>query len=217
MPPSRPRKSEEPTVADLEHGRPTQSVSSLAIAEAESSQTDIPETRRSLEYADSTSHNYIYSKWWRKTVDKVPQPIARVAGKAVQWAKGPRPPQIYYIKPLLEPVQTFPIRGLSRIPKLARIGLLAVLFLLWIVLFGVILSKFGLPTNIGGFGAPVRLSCIARLWYAIHTRKYQRDNVLRIILGQILRVADSTVGIASHSMTQASHLAVQQTVLASKS
>lgn len=36
--------------------------------------------------------------------------------------------------------------------------------MLWLVIFGVILSNDSLPRDIGGFGPPIRLSCTARLW-----------------------------------------------------
>jgi hypothetical protein len=42
--------------------------------------------------------------------------------------------------------------------------------MLWLVLFGVLLSKDSLPSNIGGFGTPIRLSCTARLWCVLGRR-----------------------------------------------
>lgn len=54
---------------------------------------------------------------------------------------------------------------LGRLPKLIAIGTYGVACLLWAVLFGVIVSEASLPGDIGGFGAPVKLSCVAQLWY----------------------------------------------------
>jgi hypothetical protein len=166
--PESPRKSEDPTVIDLENGGDrSRTTSSLEIQGAGSSQNDTPGLRGSLEYQENTGA--VPAPWkrhWKTISSKIPQPIPRWSRKAVDWIKGPQPPQVLRVNPFFEKIQTFPIRIMSRMPKFARIAILFLTFVLWVVIFGVILSKFALPSNIGGFGTPVRLGCVSRLWYA---------------------------------------------------
>lgn len=155
-------KHHEPQVVDLEDGDDISR--SAPIELGESSKSITPDTRLSREYDQSDSQEHSSSRR-QKLWNRIPQPVARPLRKAVVWIKGPQPPTAHRIKPLFEPVQTFPARLLGRLPKALRFCVLFLAFFLWVVLFGVILSTFGFPKDIAGYGAPVRLSCINRLWY----------------------------------------------------
>ncbi|KAF1973955.1 hypothetical protein BU23DRAFT_463103 [Bimuria novae-zelandiae CBS 107.79] len=104
------------------------------------------------------------SPGWKGFKSKVPQPLARRAIRVWSWLKGDDSPQANRIIPFFENIQTFHTRQFARLPKLARACVFVCTFMLWLVIFGVILSKDSLPKNIAGFGAPVRLACAARLW-----------------------------------------------------
>jgi hypothetical protein len=165
MAPSRPlsqSKHHEPRIVDLDDRDNISREPPIELGE--SSDTVTPNTRLSQEYGDNTSQEHM--RWQRgKLWNHIPQRVAKPLRKAIDWIKGPQPPRAYAIVPLFEPVQMFPARLLARLPKAVRFGLLFLAFFLWVALFGVILSKFGFPTDIAGYGAPVRLSCIDRLWY----------------------------------------------------
>lgn len=121
--------------------------------------------RRSLEFEDrQPARRSFVTKTWRKAERKLPAPVTRWSRKAIGWIKGPEPPTVHRINPLLEPIQTFPARLVARLPNLVRFCLCVAAFILWLVLFGVIISDFSLPTNLAGYGAPVRLGCAAQLW-----------------------------------------------------
>jgi hypothetical protein len=90
--------------------------------------------------------------------------LARWSRKAVAWAQGPRPAKEYSITPFFERWQTLPTRLLARLPKWLRICSYGLLCILWTVIFAVVISDRSLPSDIGGFGAPVRLSCVNNLW-----------------------------------------------------
>lgn len=96
--------------------------------------------------------------------EKLPGPLTRGFRKVSAWIKGPEAPVLHRIVPLFEPVQTFPARLVARLPKTVRFCLFAVGFVLWVVLFGVIISSFSLPADLAGYGTPVRLGCAAQLW-----------------------------------------------------
>jgi hypothetical protein len=105
--------------------------------------------------------------WTRKLRDRTPAPVARWSRKVVEWGKGPKPPSRYTITPFLERWQTLPVRLLARLPEWMRICIYAAACVIWIVIFAVVISDGGLPSDIGGFGAPVKLSCVNNLWYGV--------------------------------------------------
>lgn len=121
--------------------------------------------RRSLDFEDRQPQRRTFIlKTWRRAERKLPAPVTRWSRKAIAWIKGPEAPVLHRINPLFEPVQTFPARLVARLPKPVRSSLFAAAFVLWVVIFGVIISDFSLPTNLAGYGAPVRLGCAAQLW-----------------------------------------------------
>ena len=122
--------------------------------------------RRSLDFEDrQLQQRSFVTKTLRKAERILPAPVTRWSRKAIAWIKGPEPPALHRISPLFEPVQTYPAHLVARLPSQARLCLFVTAFILWVVIFGVIISDFSLPTNIAGYGAPVRLSCAAQLWY----------------------------------------------------
>lgn len=114
--------------------------------------------------ASSPEKKWHESAAWKKVQDRIPAPIARHARRAVCWLKGGEAPKTNVIAPVLARIQTAHSWQFARLPQLARACLFICAFMLWLVVFGVVLSKNSLPGDIGGFGAPVRLSCTARLW-----------------------------------------------------
>ncbi|KAH7132068.1 hypothetical protein B0J11DRAFT_216237 [Dendryphion nanum] len=170
MLPNDPHSKRQPNVVDIEHGDRSRNASSLLMPEGGQSESITPDTRRSWESNNreqpSQSHsNTLWGKISGKISSKIPPPVVRRSRIVVKWIKGPQPHIVYRIDPFFEKIQTFPIRILSRLPKIVRFGLLFVAVLLWAVLFGVVLSSYGLPRDVGGFGAPLRLSCVTRLWW----------------------------------------------------
>jgi hypothetical protein len=121
--------------------------------------------RRSLEFEEyQPRQRSSITKAWEKAERRLPTPVTRWGRKAINWIKGPEPPTLHRINPLFEHIQTFPARLVARLSKSLRFCLFAAAFILWVVLFGVIISEYSLPTNIAGYGAPVRLGCVAQLW-----------------------------------------------------
>ncbi|XPT02110.1 hypothetical protein M3J09_011232 [Ascochyta lentis] len=121
--------------------------------------------RRSLEFEDHQPPRLSFAaRIWRKTERRLPAPVTRWSRKGIAWFKGPEAPVLHRINPLFEPIQTFPTRLVARLPKPVRFCLFAAAFVVWVVVFGVIISDFSLPTNLAGYGAPVKLGCAAQLW-----------------------------------------------------
>ena len=156
-------KHDEPRITDLEGG--DQTSHNIPVQPRHDLEPSTPDTRSSREYDGAGAQdNSAVDLRWKKIWNKIPQPVASRLRNTGRWFRGPQPPRIYRIKPLFEPIQTFPARFIGRLPKIVRFGLLFVIVALWIVLFAVVLSKRGFPTNFLGYGAPVRLSCTNRLW-----------------------------------------------------
>lgn len=119
--------------------------------------------QRSLERAHAHPRRSFVTKTWTRAERRLPPPLTRWTRKAIRWIKGPEP-TLHRIKPLLEPVQAFPAGIIAHLSKPIRFCIFAAAFVLWVVLFGVIISDFSLPADLAGYGAPVRLGCTAQLW-----------------------------------------------------
>ncbi|KAF2683460.1 hypothetical protein K458DRAFT_305534 [Lentithecium fluviatile CBS 122367] len=163
---SNPTSTRPPsTVRDVENGDGIDRSTTPRPFDEHPSEFATPDSRLSGEFAATrTRAQWRDSPRWKRVHDHIPPPLSRAGYKVAQWVRGPQPPKEYRIKPLFESVQTFPIRLLGRLPRLARICVYICAFMLWIIVFGVLLRKFGLPNDFVGFGTPVRLSCVARLW-----------------------------------------------------
>ncbi|KAG9231783.1 hypothetical protein BJ875DRAFT_468510 [Amylocarpus encephaloides] len=114
-----------------------------------------PPTPRFMQ--DQTSYKY-----WRW----VPVPIRRVSKATVKWAKGPNPPQIHTITPLLASVQELPIRLLDRYvsKRRHRIVLLIAYYLVWVSTFALVKRESTFATEIEGWGAPGNIGCGNTYW-----------------------------------------------------
>lgn len=165
MPFRKPRATAEPTFTDIEQGRRHENDASQSSTGADSSENDTSESRGSSGDLDRPGSKL--AAQWETLRGRLPAPIVRYTGKAVEWIRGPQPPKTYRIDPLFENIQTLPIRLLGRLPKIPRLAILFLAFVIWVVVFGVIISGRGLPADIGGFGRPVRLACTTRLWYVL--------------------------------------------------
>ena len=106
--------------------------------------------------------------WQRKMEQYTPAPVACWARKASEWAKGPKPQhKKYAIHAWGEHWQTLPARLLGQVPKWTRVCIYGIACITWIVIFALVISDGALPSDIGGFGAPVKLSCVNNLWYGL--------------------------------------------------
>jgi hypothetical protein len=154
---------------DVEHGHGdhiTPSTLSSRTPDEPRSKAATPTPRRSLEIEETAPHHRpCHTRHtWARLEAKLPAPIARCSRAVVNWTRGPEPPRFYRIAPLFERIQTFPARWLARLPPWLLICMYIAVFVVWAVLFAVILTNYSLPSNIGGFGAPVTLSCVTNLW-----------------------------------------------------
>lgn len=84
---------------------------------------------------------------------------------------GPRTPRQFRIVPVLETLQTAPLRLVDRVlpTRKHRWAALILLHLLWGAIFLTILHRSVVGPEMGEYGTPVRLSCRARLW-CVHER-----------------------------------------------
>lgn len=172
--------------------------------------------RRSLDFEDGQPvQRSFVTKTWRKAEQRLPAPVTRWSRKAVAWIKGPELHVSHRINPLFEPVQTYPAHLIARLPKPVRFCLFAAAFILWVVLFGVIISDFSLPTNLAGYGAPVKLGCTAQLWSVID--EIEVSVTVLTTPGPMHKVAAWTDGIAFLSTTLHLRSTAQQTAQAPKS
>lgn len=82
------------------------------------------------------------------------------------WIRGPQSPRKYKINPVLPSLQTASIRLVDRyLPsRRAKIYALLIAHGIWALLFFSILHSSVAGPEVPGYGNPVRLSCVSRLW-----------------------------------------------------
>lgn len=148
--------------ADLEDGLPdnpididesTQTTQLLPLDEI--SDDNSPPTPRFLQ----DERGYRHMRW-------IPVPIRRMGRAIAHWAKGPSPPHIHTIQPLLPEIQEAPIRLLNLyFPKRKhKILLLIAYYFCWIISFGLVLRQGTIVTEIDGYGAPEEIGCGNTYW-----------------------------------------------------
>jgi len=104
--------------------------------------------------------------WTDRMNDRVPPRLIRYWKATVTWVKGPKPPRIFSITPILPGVQHAPLNLLDRLaPKRAhKVCLLIAFYLSWALAFGLIMWKSSFASDVPGYGAPTRLWCGATFW-----------------------------------------------------
>ncbi|CAI6341764.1 unnamed protein product [Periconia digitata] len=158
-------KTVPPHAVDVEHGSRIELGSSRVWSGEDNSINASPQNYGN---GEGVSPRAQQDQWyntprWRAFKSKIPSPLTRCTRTISNWMKGPQPSRRHRITPLWEPVQTFHIR-LVRLPRLFKVCIFVCAFMLWLVVFGVLLDTHGLPDDIAGFGAPVKLSCTNKLW-----------------------------------------------------
>jgi hypothetical protein len=103
--------------------------------------------------------SYKYMKW-------VPVPVRRISKALAIWAKGPNPPHIHTIRPVLPSIQELPIRLLDQyiLKRRHRIALLVGYYFLWMLTFAFIMRQSTFATEIEGWGPPGNIGCGNTYW-----------------------------------------------------
>jgi hypothetical protein len=106
------------------------------------------------------------ASWQEQISSRVPSIVKKAWTKTVTWVKGPQPPRIYTITPLFPKIQHAPIALVDRYAprRIHKVGLLALLYSLWLISFSLLLWKSSVAAEIPGYGNPIRLSCTSRYW-----------------------------------------------------
>lgn len=102
------------------------------------------------------------------TQDPRKKPLSSLLRLPYEWTKGPEPPRVHQINPILPKLQTTPLRLFDSFARhtILKRALLALASFLWLCLFIYTVNGNETPPKIPGFGAPKRLSCAISLWYA---------------------------------------------------
>lgn len=98
----------------------------------------------------------------------IPPTVQRHARRLGTYLKGPEPPQIWKIRPVLPRLQHLPLRLVDRVcPKQwQRILALIVFYVVWVATFGAVLHKSSVAGDVNDYGQPIRVACGGVFWYA---------------------------------------------------
>jgi hypothetical protein len=176
MAPSRPPAQAPAMMApadlDLEHGTPSSGRTSddITAIPLRASKTAVSSVQP-LDVLEPQPQPKLLARPRSWISTHTPAPLTRCCRKVTAWIKGPVPPRTHHITPFFERAQTYPSRLVARLPRGVRACVYAAACMLWVVLFGTIITQFGSsgnPIEDGGqgLGTPIKLSCVASMWYA---------------------------------------------------
>ena len=96
----------------------------------------------------------------------VPLPIRTLARSAIQWSKGPVPPQIQNITPFFPFIQEAPLKLVDKLlpKKKHKAAILGVFYFSWLLTFSLMIRHSASSGNIEGYGQPQSLWCGASFW-----------------------------------------------------
>jgi hypothetical protein len=169
-PPAQAPAMMAPTDLDLEHGTPSSGRTSddITAIPLRASKTAVSSVQPLDVLEPQPQPKFLARpRSWIST--HTPAPLTHCCRKVTAWIKGPVPPRTHHITPFFERAQTYPSRLVARLPRGVRACVYAAACVLWVVLFGTIITQFGSSGNqIGdggqGLGTPIKLSCVASMW-----------------------------------------------------
>lgn len=151
-------------MVDLENGQASKMYSSnrQSGADRHSGVMHVPDESKESENLLPTEETS-----FRTTLSgKRPGRIRAATAAIANWAKGPIPPRPYKIEPFFPSFQMGPIllleKGLPR--RRSRIWLFLAFIFFWILVFASILYKSAASEDVPGYGPPIKLSCVSRVW-----------------------------------------------------
>lgn len=141
-----------------------------ASADARATSTVPSSTDDSVVLQDhATGSNEVDYRLLEKLKGRVPPTIQRPSRRVWTYLKGPEPPRIWKIRPILPRLQQFPTRLSDRVcPKQwQRTVALFLFYICWIATFGAVLHKSSVADDVNGYGQPIRVSCGGVFWYGL--------------------------------------------------
>lgn len=96
----------------------------------------------------------------------VPLPLRKAGRATARWVKGPDPPHMLLLKPLLPRIQELPVQYLDHFfpNRKHKIFLLMLLYLSWFLPWFLVLLHSRSSGYIEGYGRPQTLSCATNFW-----------------------------------------------------
>ncbi|CAN8096085.1 unnamed protein product [Discula destructiva] len=96
----------------------------------------------------------------------VPYPVRKFGRSAARWARGPSPPVVFRIDPILPTVQRLPIRVLDRYfpTREQRLSLLVGYLTLWLLTFALVKRQESALTDLKPWGKPQEIGCGNYFW-----------------------------------------------------
>ena len=149
---------------NVQHYRDESSSSSSSSENGEAS-----EVRGTFEYTSDGAADEDSTpppKWLVDAQRRVPPSVRKGTAFLVDWCKGPIPPRIWKITPVLPKLQTAPLVLLDRFaPKYKqKLSLLLGLYFSFLLVFITVLHESAFTDTVPGFGAPTNLGCTDSFW-----------------------------------------------------
>lgn len=120
--------------------------------------------------ANTTSDGLSRHPLLEKMKGHVPPTVRRKSNTVWRFLKGPEPPRIWKIRPLLPGVQQLPLRLVDKLcpRRWQRILALGVFYVCWVATFAAVLRKSSATEDVNGYGQPLLTGCGSTFWYDAH-------------------------------------------------
>lgn len=140
---------------------PSGKVRSSADIRADSSRSASPREDTNVSTEGSHNHNLL-----EKLKTHVPPSVQNKSSTIWGWLRGPNPPRLWKIRPLLPRLQQLPLRLVDKLlpRQWQRIAALFVYYVCWIATFAAVLHKSSVVDDVNGYGQPILISCGAVFW-----------------------------------------------------
>ncbi|KAF3761965.1 hypothetical protein M406DRAFT_348078 [Cryphonectria parasitica EP155] len=116
--------------------------------------------------ADESAHKAFEKARDNPDERRLPPSIQRRSDAICTYLKGPDPPRIWKIRPILPRLQHLPLRLVDKFcpRQWQRILALFLFYVCWIATFGAVLHKSAVADDVNGYGQPVQIQCGGVFW-----------------------------------------------------
>ncbi|KAJ4393063.1 hypothetical protein N0V93_002270 [Gnomoniopsis smithogilvyi] len=137
-----------------------------ASTDARATSTVPSSTDDSVLHGNATVNRSTDYRLLEKLKGRIPPTVQKPSRRVRTYLKGPEPPRIWKIRPILPRVQQLPLRLADKVcpRQWQRTVALFIFYVCWVATFAAVLHKSSVADDVNGYGQPIRVSCGGVFW-----------------------------------------------------